>query len=189
MKQWTHFLFLDRDGVINSCDDGFVNKIEDFKFAPRALEALTILSNCFSRIFVVTNQAGIGYGYLSMKELESIHAYMINEVESNGGRIDRVYYCPDRVSKSALCRKPNSGMALLARADFPEVDFQKSWMVGDRESDIEFGARLLMKTVRIAATASLVDMQGEIKADYYFENLIEFALFIKNMRNFNATNR
>ncbi len=169
------YLFLDRDGVINTTAHGFANQVEDFIFAKGALEALRKLSSQFERIFVVTNQGGIGYGYMKISDLEHIHSHMCTEIKNHGGRIDAVYYCPDRVANGSPCRKPNPGMALQAQADFPEVVFHQSIMVGDQASDIEFGHRLDMTTVRI--TQDIQEIKNDIKADFYFDSLLGFAEF------------
>ena len=173
-------LFLDRDGVINTIEYGFVNEIEDFIFCTNALTAINILADHFDHIFVVTNQAGIGYGYMSKSTLEAIHAHMIQTITNHGGRIDKVYYCPDKVSKAAVCRKPNGGMAIQAKKDFPTVKFKNSWMVGDRESDIEFGQRLSMTTVRIVEGDLDSAVKSKVKADHYVHDLFEFAKWIED---------
>lgn len=173
-------LFLDRDGVINIFSkEHYVNKPEDFQFFPDALKAFPILARYFDRIVVVTNQAGIGYGYMKKQTLEAIHTHMVQEIEKAGGQIDAVYYCPDRVSKASPCRKPNGGMAHQAKRDFPEIDFKQSWMVGDRDSDIEFGKRLEMHTVRIVHDDVVNALQSPMQADYYFSGLFEFANWVQ----------
>lgn len=176
MKQkWS--LFLDRDGVINSTANGFVNQVEDIEYEEGALEALAMLAEHFSPIVVVTNQAGIGYGYMTSQTLEAIHAQMAEDINAAGGHIDAWYYCPDRVSVSAPCRKPNIGMGHWAKRDFPTIDFQRAWMVGDRDTDIIFGHQLRMKTAWIGDIP--IDELGDaIKADYYGNNLLSFAHYI-----------
>lgn len=180
MKNWS--LFLDRDGVINSIDDGFVNSVEDIQYIPGVLEALAALNYRFEHIVVVTNQAGVGYGYMKQETLEAIHARMDDDIRQAGGRIDAFYYCPSRVSEAAPCRKPNTGMAHWAQRDYPTIDFEHSWMVGDRDTDIIFGQRLGMKTAWIGDL--LLDEIGrEVKADYYASDLLAFAHFIEMNQN------
>ena len=178
-------LFLDRDGVINTIEHGFANTIEDFYFDEGALEALAILAPLFKPIVVVTNQAGIGYGFMTKKQLEDIHIHMVSEVERAGGRIDRVYYCPGKTSDAPACRKPNTGMGLQAKEDFPNIDFNNSWMVGDQATDIEFGKRLNMKTVRITGTIQTPTLFEDIQSDFYHANLSEFA---RNIQSINKNN-
>jgi len=134
-------LFLDRDGVIN-CHrpDDYVKCWEEFEFMPGILEALAVWNQQFKHIVVVTNQRGVGKGLMSEETLLDIHRRMVVAIEQHGGRIDKIYYCTDLHNDSPN-RKPNPGMALQAKADFPDIDFSKSVMVGDSESDMEFGRR------------------------------------------------
>ena len=119
-------LFLDRDGVINQQrPHDYVKTTGEFIFIDGALEALRLLSPLFKHIIIVTNQRGVGKGIMTRKDLEEIHAYMINEVSGQGGRIDKIYVCTD-TSDYSKNRKPNTGMALQAKDDFPDIDFTKS---------------------------------------------------------------
>ncbi len=176
-------LFLDRDGVINMFrKDKYVHSVSDFEFIEGSFQAFSIFKNHFSPIVVVTNQAGVGYGYLRRSDLDTIHEHMLAEIKKYGGHVNRVYYCPDRVSKAAPCRKPNSGMALQAQRDFPHIKFDNSWMVGDMDSDITFGNQLNMRTVRVVNEHIDQAVNSNIQADYYFSNLLEFAMWF-NLKN------
>ncbi len=147
-QSWT--LFLDRDGVINrKLENDYVKCIEEFDFIDGVKEAIVKARKLFGRIVVVTNQQGIGKGIMSHKDLEQVHDYMLASLEKAGAQIDKIYYCPELASKNAPCRKPNVGMAEAAKKDFPEIDFSKSIMIGDSDSDIEMGKRCGMKTVLI----------------------------------------
>lgn len=142
-------LFVDRDGVINKHrPDDYVKSWSEFEFLPGVLEAFPILSRFFRHIIVVTNQRGVGKGIMAEKELLDIHSRMVSEINERGGRIDYVYYCID-ISPDSLNRKPNSGMALQAQRDFPEIVFEESIMLGDSKSDMDFGIRLGMKTILV----------------------------------------
>lgn len=151
---WT--LFLDRDGVINHrIVDEYVQRPEEFVFLPGVLEAISKFSQIFGRIVVVTNQQGIGKGLMTTADLESIHHKMATEVAKAGGRIDKIYHCPGLTAHQPACRKPLPGMAMDAISDFPEIDLSKSIMVGDSLSDIEFGRRLGMFTVKIGVSCQI----------------------------------
>lgn len=144
-KSWT--LFLDRDGVINVEQNGsYVTSWEEFRFCDGALEALRSVQDVFGAIVVVTNQRGVGRGIMSFDALRDINQKMSEEVAQNGGRIDKVY-AATAVADTDHNRKPNTGMALQAREDFPEIDFRKSIMIGNSISDMEFGKRMAMHTV------------------------------------------
>ena len=139
-------LFLDRDGVINKRLMGdYVQSWEEFEFIPGSLEAIAKASSMFETIVVVTNQQGIAKKLMTEQDLADIHGQMVEEVTKAGGRIDHVYHCPELASEDPHCRKPNLGMANQAKAMFPKIDFEKSIMVGDSISDMQFGERLSMK--------------------------------------------
>ena len=131
-------LFLDRDGIINRLRPGdYVKSWDEFEFLPGALNALTKCNAMFRRILVVTNQRGVGKGIMSLDDLNRINDRMIEEIERHGGRIDRVYFCT-ALSPDDPNRKPQTGMAQQARIDFPDIDFARSLMIGDSESDRQF---------------------------------------------------
>lgn len=142
-SSWT--LFLDRDGVINErLINDYVKTVDQFKFIDGVLDAMPVFNRIFGQIVVVTNQQGIGKGLMTAEDLYAIHARMLNSIRDRGGRIDAVYHCPELAGTKAECRKPNTGMAHQAQMEFPEIDFSKSLMVGDSESDMEFGQQLGM---------------------------------------------
>jgi D-glycero-D-manno-heptose 1,7-bisphosphate phosphatase len=168
-------LFLDRDGVINTRKmGGYIQTIEEFEFLPDADHAIAAMSQLFKHVFVVTNQQGIGKGIMTESNLSGIHRYMSNRIIELGGSITKCYHAPDLDGENNLLRKPNIGMGLLAQNDFPEVDFEKSIMVGDSDTDIEFGTKLGMKTVRILTTEKV-----NRQADMSFTSLAEFYDWIK----------
>ncbi len=149
-RNWT--LFLDRDGVINEEITGsYITRWEDFTFCAGALEALPLFGSLFGRIVVVTNQRGVGRGIMSMDSLKEISQNMTYAIQQEGGRLDRIYACT-AISDDDHNRKPNTGMAMQAKEDFPEIDFRKSIMVGNSPGDMEFGKRLSMYTVFLTTT-------------------------------------
>jgi histidinol-phosphate phosphatase family protein len=176
-------LFLDRDGVINTrILGGYIQRWEQFEFLPGVTEALKVLSREFPRIIVVSNQQGIGKGLMTEEELDALHRKMIAEVEQSGGRIDRIYYSPHLEEEGSVNRKPNVGMALIARKEFPGINFKRSVMVGDSISDMIFGKRLKMVNVFISEDI------GEIRKnhhciDFVYPDLISFAIAVTAMKN------
>jgi histidinol-phosphate phosphatase family protein len=166
-------LFLDRDGVINKRPgNGYVTRWEDFHFMPGVLEALKIFRSYFKRIFVVTNQQGIGKGLMTIEDFKRINSAMLDAVEKQGGHIDAVYYCPDLASKKDSCRKPGIEMAQQAKNQFPEIDFQKSIMAGDTETDMIFGKNAGMTTVLIGNSHQQVN---KTLINFHFHSLFDFA--------------
>jgi histidinol-phosphate phosphatase family protein len=173
-------LFLDRDGVINQKLEGdYVKEWNEFKFCVNALEAISELSKTYDKIFIVTNQRGVGKGVMSEADLIKIHSNMVREIKNASGRIDKVYYCID-VHVSSPNRKPNIGMALQAKQDFPEIEFSNSVMIGDSISDMEFASKLGMKRVFISIkNLNELDIH-ERDFDLKFDSLFTFAENVKN---------
>jgi D-glycero-D-manno-heptose 1,7-bisphosphate phosphatase len=154
-RSWT--LFLDRDGVINRrIPGGYVVRWEEFEFIPGVPVALKDLSRSFGRIIVVSNQQGIGKGLMTVHDADLIHGSMVRQVEGARGRIDLVLFSPHLEEEGSQMRKPNTGMALEAKKRFPEIDFRKSVMAGDSESDLQFGRNAGMKTVLISNDAECI---------------------------------
>ncbi len=175
------FLFLDRDGVINKrLDNDYVKLWESFHFLPGVLRALKLLKNHFDRIIVVTNQQGIGKGLMTEDQLELIHENMLKAIRDNGGKIDKIYYCPDLATKPNNCRKPSPYMSLQAQKDFPGLIFKNAVMVGDTQSDVAFGKNLGMKTVLISPTQTFEVKKDASQPDLVMKDLLSFALLLEN---------
>ncbi len=166
-KSWS--LFLDRDGVINDEKHmDYIHKWEEFKFYDGVKKAMQIFNKKFGRIFIVTNQRGVAKGLTKIHDLEDIHKNMLKELEDAGGRVDKIYFCPDMESPN---RKPNPGMGLQAQKDFPEIDFSKSIMVGNTLSDMKFGRNLnIAINIFLPTTRKDVDLKHE-DIDLVFNDL------------------
>jgi D-glycero-alpha-D-manno-heptose 1-phosphate guanylyltransferase len=142
-------LFLDRDGIINRHrPNDYVKSWDEFEFLPNIRNFLAICNKHFKHVIIVTNQRGVGKGIMTEKELIDIHAKMLEEIEKHGGRIDNIYYCT-ATSDDDINRKPNIGMALQVKRDYPDIDFSKSLMIGDSESDAIFAKKLGMKMLYV----------------------------------------
>ena len=128
-------IFLDRDGVINK-DSGYVHAIEDFHFLPGVFEALRTFEALGYLLIIVTNQSGIGRGYYTQKDFETLTDWMKKELQKRDIHIAGVYHCPHHPDDGCGCRKPQPGLILQAAKDF-DVDLSRSWMIGDKQSDIE----------------------------------------------------
>tara|TARA_B100001758_G_scaffold62460_1_gene51983 strand:- start:12615 stop:13115 length:501 start_codon:yes stop_codon:yes gene_type:complete len=143
-------LFLDRDGVINKKLEGrYVSNFSEFKFMKGAIDAIAKLTIAFNRIIIITNQQGIGKEIMSNTDLHTLHAKMERSIEVFGGKIDKIYYCPHLENVDCKCRKPKTGMIQHALLDFPKIVIEKSYLVGDSESDIEAGKKMGLKTIKV----------------------------------------
>lgn len=176
-NSWT--LFLDRDGVVNKrIEANYVKKSDEFSFLPGVLEALKYFSDIFGKIIIITNQQGVKRDIMTEQELLNVHEYMISEIDKNGGRIDKIYYCTDLAESNSFNRKPNVGMALKAKKDFPEIVFSKSVMIGDSVTDMQFGKRMKMYTVFISDNCSTARKYHKL-IDFNFRSVYDFLEAIK----------
>ncbi len=172
-KSWT--LFLDRDGVINErIFGGYVTSVDEFHFCNKVPEAIVEFRKLFGRIVVVTNQQCIAKNKVSRRNLLEIHRYMQEQLMLKDTHLDAVYFAPELASDPDNTRKPKPHMALEAKKDYPEILFEKSWMVGDTDSDILFGRNLGMKTARVVTEEKI-----GIEANVNCESLYELALRMK----------
>jgi histidinol-phosphate phosphatase family protein len=145
---WTHFL--DRDGV--NKERIFYKYVLDwaaFHFTDGLLANAAQIGAAFEHIVVVTNQQCIAKGLLSEQALDAIHQHMCGALQNAGLHIDIVLAATEFKNGQAQRRKPNTKMAFEAQAAFPNIDFQKSIMVGDTNTDILFGKKLGMYTVLV----------------------------------------
>ena len=144
-------LFLDRDGVIN-VDNHYLCKIENLKFTPRAIEALSLASNSLAsdkcKIIILTNQSGVARGFFTEDECKQFGKQFVEAVinQSNGkARIDDYLFCPHHPTEGnppycidCACRKPKPGLLIQAK-NLHDIDLSESFMIGDQCRDILAG--------------------------------------------------
>lgn len=160
-------VFLDRDGVINevlSRRVKFVNKPSDFYLLEGVGQAIRILNDADIPTFVVTNQGGVGLGYMKESALQRVHEKMQKELAAYGAKVDDIAFCPHKPKAGCACRKPEAQM-LKDLALTHHIDLAASIMVGDREPDMEAGKKAGCKTVYIG------DVEEHISADAFYPNL------------------
>lgn len=171
-KTWT--LFLDRDGVINYEKKGdYIRSPEEFRFYEGVFDAMKIFAERFEKIIIVSNQRGVGKELMTEDDLVKINKHLVSEIESAGGRIDHIYYCT-AVEATDPDRKPNPGMAFSAKLDFPEIDFKKSIMIGNKPSDMLFGRNAGIYTIYLSTTHPETAFPHP-DIDLRFDSLINFA--------------
>lgn len=160
-------VFLDRDGVINRNPPnmGYVQKWIDFSFVPSARSAIQQLTQSGYRIFVVTNQSGIGRGLYSEEDLRDIHSRMTAQIAEAGGKIDAVYYCPHHPDAGCECRKPKPGM-LKRAAQEHNIDLSSAYFIGDVLTDIQAGKRAGTTTFLVLTGLGQESYHDYINAKY-----------------------
>jgi len=173
---WT--LFIDRDGVINvEQKDDYVRSWEMFTFVKNATKSFSIFNRIFRRVIVVTNQRGVEKKLMSIDSLNEIHKNMNKSIQESSGKIDKIYFCTS-LSNDDINRKPNPGMALQAKKEFPDIDFSKSIIVGNSSNDMQFGRNAGMYTVFVQNDEPKPVIDELV--DLYVSDLYEFAKFLIN---------
>jgi len=172
------YLFLDRDGVINKRQEGYVSSWDAFEYTEGALKAIVRFSKYFDRIIVVTNQQGVGKELMSQEQLDKLHEEMSASIEDAGGRIDAILACTELDSEDNNCRKPSPAMGLWAKRKFPEIDFSQAIMVGDSISDMKFGENLGMFTVLVGGKEEEAEKAKTLNVGRRIKKLADLASFL-----------
>ncbi|MBM3293129.1 MAG: HAD family hydrolase [Candidatus Aminicenantes bacterium] len=140
-------VLLDRDGTINE-DVGYPGRWSQIRIYPWSIPAVGRLNEAGFAVVIATNQSGVGRGIFTEDDLRRIHDRMTEAFFAGGARIDAIYYCPHyrlstdpRYRRDCLCRKPGSAMGRQAAADL-DLDLARSFMIGDKVEDVEFGRGL-----------------------------------------------
>jgi D-glycero-D-manno-heptose 1,7-bisphosphate phosphatase len=147
-------VFLDRDGVLIE-DTGYLCRTEELRFIPGSAEAVARLNQAGFVVVLVTNQSGVGRGYYGWSDFEAVQAALISHLAATGAWLDGWWACAYhedgtgeyRVANHPF-RKPNPGMIEDAVTEL-DLDLARSWMVGDRASDLEAGLRAGLRVVHV----------------------------------------
>ena len=147
-------VFLDRDGTINE-QMGYINHISRFQLLPGVGAAIARLNRQGLPVVVVTNQSGLARGYFPAALLEAVHEKMFRGLAEAGAHIDGLYLCPHhpeakeaRYRQACDCRKPKTGMLEQAARDLG-LDLARSYVIGDRWSDLRCGAAVGASTILV----------------------------------------
>ena len=186
-------VFLDRDGTINSDKHGYINKPNDLHLYPFAAEAISKLNKMGYLVFVVTNQAGVAYGYFKIEDVEKINAKLVNELAKGKAKIDEIFYSP--FHKNGVIepfnidhedRKPGIGMFQKAKERF-DFNTKGSFMIGDRFTDIGFGKNAGLKTIFVRSGGGENEFlqkrnKTEYKPDFIVKDLLVAVKLIEELQ-------
>ena len=177
-------IFLDRDGTINIEKD-YIYKCEDLVFEEGSVEALKTFKNLGYILIVVSNQSGIARGYFTEEDLKAFNNNMNEKLKEKSVEITEFYCCPHHpdglaeYKKVCDCRKPNNKMLEDAIKKY-NIDREKSYMIGDKVSDIGAGLKSKLKTVLVKTGYGLKDMEKIDKNETLVcENLKNFSEILK----------
>jgi len=174
-------VFLDRDGVINKYpgDRLYVTSLKKFSFLPKAKKAIALLTKNNFKVFIASNQAGVGRGVYSQATLDKITGFMLDQVKKAGGNIEKVYYCTHRKEQRCPCRKPEPGLLKKAARKY-KFSLRRSFFIGDTIRDV--------LTAKAAGSKSILVLTGkeklknkkiwESKPDHIFKDLLAAAKFL-----------
>jgi D-glycero-D-manno-heptose 1,7-bisphosphate phosphatase len=151
-------VLVDRDGTLIR-DVGYLSRIEQIELLPRAAEAIRLLRAHGLKVAVVTNQSAVGRGLLDEKELGNIHREIEKRLAADGAAVDGIYYCPHHPTEAlgsyrvrCDCRKPDIGLARRAAAEL-NLDLKRSYVIGDKETDMELAVGSGARGILLAAGA------------------------------------
>jgi D-glycero-D-manno-heptose 1,7-bisphosphate phosphatase len=169
-------VFLDRDGVIN-IEKEYLYKIEDFEYTTRLFEALKSFEQNGYKLFIITNQSGIGRGYYSEKQFRDLTKWMIEDFKKRSIIIEAVSYCPHTPDDNCNCRKPNPKMILDLSKTY-NIDLKKSWLIGDKESDIKSALNAGIENTILVKTGHKID-ENNTEAKYIRNSVFDTIDLIK----------
>jgi len=129
-------IILDRDGVINLDSDAYVKSADEWLAIDSSIQAIAQLHQAGHRIFVATNQSGIGRGFFSLETLEAMHQKMLSLINEAGGKITDIAYCPHTPDDNCSCRKPKAGL-LEALAAKNNIKLSDAIVIGDSLRDLQ----------------------------------------------------
>ena len=129
-------VFFDRDGVLNKERKDYVKTVFELEIFPNIVEPIKKLSDEGFLIVVITNQSAVNRGITTHQNISAIHMTIQKFLQKNGTKIDSFYYCPHKPDENCKCRKPHPGLILRAVDEF-KINLQKSWMIGDNDTDIQ----------------------------------------------------
>lgn len=164
-------VFLDRDGVLTE-EKSYITSVENLAIFPYAAECIRQIHKKGYYAIVITNQSGVARGFFSEEVLCQMNQYLI---QSTG--VDAVYYCPhhedgiiEKYRKKCDCRKPGMGLIEMACREY-EIDLEKSYMIGDRASDILMGKAAGIKTVLLESGYGTARLESAVVPDYVLDDL------------------
>ena len=132
----SRLVILDRDGVINEDSDNYIKSVEEWIPIPGSIEAIASLTRAGFTVAVATNQSGLARGYFDELALARMHGLMYDLVETAGGTVNALAYCPHAPDDGCRCRKPGPGLLEQLQVELG-MPVQGAWYVGDTEKDID----------------------------------------------------
>jgi D-glycero-D-manno-heptose 1,7-bisphosphate phosphatase len=181
-------VFIDRDGTMSE-EVGYVNHLSRFKLLTNTAAAVKLLNDAGVLAIVATNQAGVARGYFEEPMIGHVHEKLRAELARSNAKLDAIYYCPHHPSAGkppyrteCNCRKPQPGMILKAKDEL-DVDLNRSYMIGDKISDVEFGQKLGLKSIMVMTGYGIGEYEHQrqdwkVTPDFMAADLLEAVKWI-----------
>ena len=181
-------VFLDRDGTINE-QMGYINHLSRFIVLPGVAEAIRLLNRNDFLAIILSNQSGVARGYFPIELVHNVHDHLNKYLQERGARMDGIFFCPHypngpvkEYGYACDCRKPKTGLIDQALQEF-DIDLSRSYMIGDRWTDLAFADRSNLKGILVKTGYGLGDIQYVLpdkttKPAYIAENLLEAVQWI-----------
>jgi len=160
-------VFLDRDGTIIE-DMVYLSDPERLRFLKGAVEGLRRLYSAGYELFVVTNQSGLKRGFLSLERLLVIHRKLDLLLRREGIIIKKFAFCPHHPNERCRCRKPETFMVKRILKEYPDINLEESYTVGDKYTDVLLGQKVGTKTILIGDRDA-----GKVRPDYIARDLLQ----------------
>jgi D-glycero-D-manno-heptose 1,7-bisphosphate phosphatase len=176
-------VFLDRDGTLN-VEVGYIRNLDDLVLIEGAADAVKKLNQAGIAAILVTNQTGAARGYYPESHILDLNARLLRLLKAGGAHLDDVYYCPhledgtvDPFNRACNCRKPEVGMVDQAYADHPELDRAKSFVIGDKATDVELaqncGAKGILVTTGYGSAVLGGQYQHPVQPHFQAASIVE----------------
>ena len=181
-------VFLDRDGTINE-QMGYINHLSRFIVLPGVAEAIRLLNRNDFLAIILSNQSGVARGYFPIDLVHNVHDHLNKYLQERGARMDGIFFCPHypngpvkEYGYACDCRKPKTGLIDQALQEF-DIDLSRSYMIGDRWTDLAFADRSNLKGILVKTGYGLGDIQyvlpdKDTKPAYIAKNLLEAVQWI-----------
>lgn len=173
-------VFLDRDGTIN-IEAGYIHELHNLNLIPGAARTIAGLNQLGVPVILVTNQSGPARGYYPESWVHALHERLVSLLAAEGAHLDALYYCPHlpdgtvpEYTQDCHCRKPEPGMLEQAAREH-DLDLARSYMIGDKATDVEVGQRVNAKTILLTSGYGQQVLDGtyqhRVTPDHVFDSL------------------
>lgn len=183
-------VFLDRDGTLN-VEVGYIRDLNNLILIDGAADAIRKLNSSGVAAVLITNQSGAARGYYPEEHIRDLNARLVKLLKDEDAFLDDVYYCPhlpdgtvELYTQVCACRKPAPGLVDQAYDEHPEFDRSRSFVVGDKSTDVELasncGAKGILVETGYGKQVQAGEYQWKVNPDYQTDSIVEAVEWILN---------